>query len=97
MFADKRYAGRPNRNFLAENKTADGIMRKNSTTATLTQLNMFQEYLLRNFTGQAEYEIERNKKIFAPCNSKIISLGSKVRYIACPVEFPSGRVAYSTG
>ena len=34
--ADKGYAGRPNRDFLAENKIADGIMRKDSTTAKLT-------------------------------------------------------------
>jgi len=37
IFADKGYAGMPNRNFLAENKIADGIMRKNSTTATLAE------------------------------------------------------------
>jgi len=36
---------------------------------------MFKEHLLRNFTGRAEFEIERKKKI------------SKVRYVACPVEF----------
>ena len=44
-------------------------MRKDSTTAKFTQLNMFVEHLLRNLTGRAEYEIERNKKL------------SKVRYI----------------
>jgi len=37
VYADKGYAGLPNREFLAENKIADGIMRKNLTTATLTQ------------------------------------------------------------
>jgi IS5 family transposase len=37
VFADKGYAGKPNRNFLALNKIADGIMRKDSTTAKLTQ------------------------------------------------------------
>jgi IS5 family transposase len=37
VYADKGYAGLPNREFLAENKIADGIMRKNSTTATLTE------------------------------------------------------------
>ena len=37
VYADKGYAGLPNREFLAENKIADGIMRKNSNTATLTQ------------------------------------------------------------
>ena len=39
---------------------------------------MFEEHLLRNFTGQAEIEIQRNKTI------------SKFRYIACPVEYPIG-------
>ena len=36
VFADKGYAGKPNRDFLALNKIADGIMRKDSTTAKLT-------------------------------------------------------------
>ena len=37
---EKGYAGRPNRNFLAENKIADGIMRKDSTTAKLTKFEI---------------------------------------------------------
>lgn len=37
VYADKGYAGEPNRNFLALNKIADGIMRKDSTTAKLTE------------------------------------------------------------
>ena len=37
VYADKGYAGLPNREFLTENKIADGIMRKNSTTATSTE------------------------------------------------------------
>ena len=36
VYADKGYAGAPNRQFLAENEIADGIMRKNTTTAKLT-------------------------------------------------------------
>jgi len=36
VFADKGYAGKPNRDFLALNKIDDGIMRKDSTTAKLT-------------------------------------------------------------
>ena len=40
VYADKGYAGKPNRNFLALNKIADGIMRKNSTTAKLTPLEI---------------------------------------------------------
>ena len=37
VYADKGYAGLPNRNFLSDNKIADGIMRKDSTTAKLTE------------------------------------------------------------
>jgi IS5 family transposase len=36
VYADKGYAGKPNRDFLALNNIEDGIMRKNSTTAKLT-------------------------------------------------------------
>jgi IS5 family transposase len=39
VFADKGYAGRPNRDFLADNHIADGIMRKDTTTAKLTDRN----------------------------------------------------------
>ena len=37
VFADKGYAGKPNRDFLTLNNIADGIMRKDSTTAKLTE------------------------------------------------------------
>ena len=37
VYADKGYAGKPNRDFLALNGINDGIMRKNSTTAKLTK------------------------------------------------------------
>ena len=40
VYADKGYAGLPNRNFLSENMIADGIMRKDSTTAKLTELEI---------------------------------------------------------
>ena len=36
-YADKGYAGVPNRGFLALNKIKDGIMRKDSKTAKLTE------------------------------------------------------------
>jgi len=48
VYADKGYAGAPNRSFLATNEIADGIMRKDSTTAKLTQLNTFK----RTFASQ---------------------------------------------
>jgi len=37
VYADKGYAGSPNREFLALNNISDGIMRKDSTTAKLTE------------------------------------------------------------
>lgn len=37
VYADKGYAGLPNREFLSMNKLGDGIMRKDSTTAKLTE------------------------------------------------------------
>ena len=37
VYADKAYAGKPNRDFLVLNNIADGIMRKDSTTAKLTE------------------------------------------------------------
>ena len=37
VFADKGYAGFPNRNFLSMNNIADGIMRKDTTSAKLTE------------------------------------------------------------
>ena len=40
VYADKGYAGKPNRDFLALNNIEDGIMRKNSTTAKLTELEI---------------------------------------------------------
>src|SRR5210317_1891266 len=42
VYADKGYAGKPNRDFLALNKIADGIMRKDSTTAKLTEFEKDQ-------------------------------------------------------
>lgn len=40
VYADKGYAGKPNRDFLALNEIADGIMRKDSTTAKLTKFEI---------------------------------------------------------
>ena len=40
VYADKGYAGKPNRDFLALNKINDGIMRKDSTTAKLTEFEI---------------------------------------------------------
>jgi len=40
VYADKGYAGAPNRQFLADNEIADGIMRKNTTTTRLTDFEI---------------------------------------------------------
>ena len=40
VFADKGYAGKPNRDFLAINEITDGIMRKDSITAKLTEFEI---------------------------------------------------------
>jgi IS5 family transposase len=46
VYADKGYAGKPNRDFLALNNIADGIMRKDSTTAKLTEYEKKRNSLL---------------------------------------------------
>jgi len=38
VYADKGYFGEPNRVFLSLNKIADGVMRKDTTTAKLTEM-----------------------------------------------------------
>jgi IS5 family transposase len=38
IYADKGYYGEPNRSFLSLNEIADGIMRKDTTTAKLTEI-----------------------------------------------------------
>ena len=49
VYADKGYAGKPNRDFLALNKIEDGIMRKDSTTAKLTGLEIERNKKLSKF------------------------------------------------
>jgi transposase, IS5 family len=55
VYADKGYAGKPNRDFLALNKIADGIMRKNSTTAKLTD----SEILRNKVISKIRYIVEQ--------------------------------------
>jgi IS5 family transposase len=49
VFADKGYAGKPNRDFLALNEIADGIMRKDSTTAKLTDFEIERNKKISKF------------------------------------------------
>ena len=46
VYADKGYAGEPNRDFLSLNKIDDGIMRKDSTTAKLTDFEIQRNKLI---------------------------------------------------
>ena len=55
VYADKGYAGFPNRNFLSENKIADGIMRKDSITAKLTE----REIERNNKISKVRYIVEQ--------------------------------------
>ena len=47
--ADKGYAGAPNRQFLAANEIADGIMRKDTTTAKLTDFEIERNKAISKF------------------------------------------------
>lgn len=40
MYADKGYYGEPNRSFLNLNKIQDGIMRKDTSTAKITEIEV---------------------------------------------------------
>ena len=49
VYADKGYAGAPNRQFLAANEIADGIMRKDTTTAKLTDFEIERNKAISKF------------------------------------------------
>ncbi len=49
VYADKGYAGTPNRQFLADNEIADGIMRKDTTTAKLTDYEIERNKSISKF------------------------------------------------
>ena len=63
--------GLPNREFLAENKIADGIMRKNSTTATLTEYEIERNkkiskvrYIVEQYFGISHLKDRANRARF---------------------------------
>ncbi len=71
VYADKGYAGLPNRKFLAKNKIADGIMRKNSTTATLTEYEIERNkkiskvrYIVEQYFGISHLQDRANRARF---------------------------------
>jgi transposase, IS5 family len=71
VFADKGYAGKPNRNFLALNKIADGIMRKDSSTAKLTEFEIERNkkisktrYIVEQYFGISHLHNRANRARF---------------------------------
>ena len=75
VFADKGYAGKPNRDFLAINKIADGIMRKDSTTAKLTEFEIQRNkkiskvrYIVEQYFGISHLHDDANKARFTDIN-----------------------------
>ena len=56
VYADKGYAGAPNRQFLADNEIADGIMRKDTITAKLTEHEIERNKTISKF----RYIVEQN-------------------------------------
>ena len=63
VYADKGYAGKPNRDFLALNEIADGIMRKNSTTAKLTEYEIERNKKLRPLHDSSILRLHPNPDI----------------------------------
>jgi IS5 family transposase len=71
VYADKGYAGKPNRGFLALNKIADGIMRNNSTTAKLTDSEILRNkaiskirYIVEQYFGISHLHDRANRARF---------------------------------
>jgi IS5 family transposase len=71
VYADKGYAGKPNRDFLALNKIEDGIMRKGSTTAKLTELEIQRNkaiskirYIVEQYFGTSHLHGRANRARF---------------------------------
>lgn len=66
VYADKGYFGEPNRSFLNLNRIKDGIMRKDTTTAKLT------EYEIERNKG-----ISKKRYIAAPCGITVSTIEDK--------------------
>ncbi len=84
VYADKGYAGLPNREFLAENKIADGIMRKNSTTATLTEYEIERNkkiskvrYIVEQYFGISHLQDRANRARFTTNTKDEVVFGER--------------------
>ena len=63
VYGDKGYFGEPNRAFLSLNAIGDGIMRKDTTTAKLTELER-----------ERNKKISKKRYIAAPCGINVINI-----------------------
>jgi transposase, IS5 family len=71
VYADKGYAGEPNRNFLSMNNISDGIMRKNNVNAVLTETEIARNksiskkrYIVEQYFGLATLYDDRSQARF---------------------------------
>ncbi len=71
VYADKGYAGKPNRDFLSINKIGDGIMRKDSTTAKITETEIERNkqisevrYIVEQYFGISHLHDKANRARF---------------------------------
>lgn len=71
VYADKGYAGKPNRSFLSMNGISDGIMRKNSTTAKITPIEIKRNkelskvrYIVEQYFGLSHLNDAANRARF---------------------------------
>jgi len=71
VYADKGYFGEPNRQFLSLNKIADGIMRKDTTTAKLTEFEINRNkniskvrYIVEQYFGVSHLHDDAKKARF---------------------------------
>ena len=92
VYADKGYAGEPNRSFLCLNKIADGIMRKNNIIAALTETEIAcnksiskKRYIVEQYFGIATLFDDRRcarftttiKTVSMPCSGSLLSTCAK--------------------
>jgi len=81
VYADKGYAGLPNREFLSMNKFGDGIMRKDSTRAKLTEREIIRNkkiskvrYIVEQYFGLSHLHDNGQKARFTTITTNNIDI-----------------------
>ena len=79
VYADKGYAGEPNRSFLSMNNISDGIMRKNNVNAVLTETEIARNksiskkrFIVEQYLGLATLFDDRSRARFTNIIKNII-------------------------